>query len=586
MNTKTDNNINPFNRVLNEFIQVKEEIGKIPTTTFLKENGYHKLLHYIDKCGGIYSVYTALNIVPPRKPRSFWDDFENVKTQFEKVWRETGKFPTYHLIKEKKVSGLVDAIKKHGGMKRLRNLYNSPVVKIGREKKWDDYDKIVNLFRNLISELGRFPTKEDLINRGISGVINSILNHGGFYRLYESLGVEPKVKPNGYWNDIKNICYEIDIIIEKTGTFPSLEKLKTMGLSSMATAITKKHGGMVEIRKKYNAPLNTVEPGYYSDFNKVCEVIERFRKTMNHFPTISELEEYKPGIKAAILKYHNNYLEVRKKLNEPIIQKEPGYWKDLPKVESALMDLEEQLGAFPTQAQIDNFGELGLYQGIIKYHEGLTRVRERLGIKPKKMSNLEIRYKAFLNAYVDDEVYYDNRKKILNQFFNIKLFHPISGNFLELDRYYPNYQVAIEIQGDQHNKEIKFFADRKKKTTKEYLEEIKMVDAFKKEQCEAQNIVLIELVDGMTKEELLRKVGRYLPIRKEPLKMSSKHYYRSLEEEIIEKLQNLQSHKESFVTKNDVVEFSRPLYDDIRLLYGGIYNAREAAGILQPLKKR
>lgn len=580
MNTNLDNNTNPFNRVLNEFTQVKEEIGKTPTTTILKENGYYKLLYLIEKHGGIHQVYEALNIDPPRKPAGYWDDFENVKNDFEKVWEETDKFPTYSLIKGRKVSGLVDAIKKHGGMKRLRELYNSPVAIIKREKKWDDYDKIVNLFRNLINELGYFPTKQDLIERGISGVIKAILNHGGFYRLYESLGIEPKVKPNGYWNDINNIYKMIDKIIENTGKFPSLEKLKSMGHSSMATAITKKHGGMRKIRKTYNATLNTVKPGYYSDFSKVREIIDNFQNKMGHFPTISELDDFKPGIKAAILKYHVNYIEVRKKLKEPIIQKEAGYWNDFTKVELAILDLEEQLGGFPTQEQIDEFGELGLYQGIINYHGGLTGVREKLGIKPKKMSNLEMRYKAVLNSYVGEEVYYDNRKKLLNEYFNINLFHPISGNFLELDRYYPKYRVAIEVQGDHHNKEIKYFADRKKKNSREYLEEMKMVDASKKKQCEEQNIILIELHERMTKEEILQKVGKYLPIRKEPLKISTKRYG-SLEEEIIEQLQKLQSRKESYVTKKDVVTFSRPLYDDIRLLYGGIYNAREAAGILQ-----
>jgi hypothetical protein len=571
-----------FNKIVEPFKDLMEKLGYFPQKEDLAKGGISGVYHAIQRHGGIHRLYKDLKIKSSRRPKGYWGNYDNILYEVEKIQNEIGKFPSSTVLRSYKTPGLVDAIKKHGGMKKLREVFNAPVIlEKKKERKWDDFHKIVELYRSLIKELGRFPTKEDLKKRRLSGVILGIQKHGGVYPLYRCLGIEPKTKPYGYWNKIENVFGEIDKIIDLTGKFPSRIFLNDMGLSSMVTAITKKHGGMLNIRKVYDCPLKSVEYGHYSDFNNVKEVIKLCEEKLGHFPTVSELDAFRPGIKAGILKYHGNYLEVRKEFNQQLIQKQPGYWKDIKKVEAALRKLENQLGDFPTQKQIDEFGEIGLYQGIIKFHGGLTEIREKLGYKPKSKSNLEKRYKLILDSLVNDNYYFDNRKKMLYNEFNIELRNPITNNFLEIDRYYPNHRVAIEIQGEQHKKEIKHFADRKGLTPTEYLQEVKRIDEEKKKQCKKQKITLIELHDSMTKDKILKTIQNVLPIRDVSLPIVSKAYG-GIQEEIINSLQKIQSNKKGYVTKKDIVTYSRPLYDDIRAFYGGIYQAREAAGIQQP----
>lgn len=574
--------------IITEFKKIKMEIGEFPNTTFLKKNGYYKLLHAIDKNGGIYSVYDALSINRARtcKPQGYWDNFKNVLIEFEKAWEQIGCFPDHISLQKSKLYSLREAIIKHGGIKRLREIYDSPVVNKVRKRKWDDYETIVKLFKELIEELGRFPTIQDLKERGKSGVIDAIIStHGGMYKLYEKLGISPKTKPNGHWKNIQNVFSVINKIIEDKGEFPSTNTLLSLGYANVVNAIGKYHGGMKKIRVIYNTPLKKVEDGYYSDFENVRAVIEEFKCKFGYFPSVSEIDKFRPGIKRSILKYHGNYLEVRMKMNEKLIKKEPGYWKDFGKVEDAIKDIMKITRIFPTQEQIDELGELGLYAGIINYHGGLTSLCKKMGFRTKSKSNLEERYKAVLDVYVKDTYYIDNRKKLLREKFGLIIVHPKTGNPLEIDRYYPNHRVAIEIQGEQHIKELAFFAKRKCKTPKEYLDEMKRVDSAKREQCEALNVKLITLDEGLTEEEILEKISPYLPLREEPIDLIEMGDH-NLQDEIIRNLQFLQSEINGIVTCEKIVAFSRRLYEDILLIFGGIYYAREAAGIMQPYNSK
>lgn len=506
------------------------------------------------------------------------DTLQNLINDLRQIEKNIGSFPSLRYLRENGFNNIDYRIREHGGMKVLRKLLNEPVVIKSRKRKWENFNDIVEIYKGLIKEIGHFPTKEDLIERGISGVITSILRHGGFYRLYESLGIIPPTKPKGYWNDLGNVYTEIDQYIEKFGRFPSINDLNTLGLSGMVKAVIEKHGGFIKIREKYDAPLNSVEYGYFSDFNNVIEVIELCKREIGHFPTITELDKFRPGIKAHILKYHVSYKEVRKKLNAPIIQKEPEYWKALENVTQAINKLIDVIGAFPSTNQIEKLGEIGLYQGIIKYHGGLVSLREKMGYRPKKKSNLEDQVKLILDAYVIENYYYDNRRKMLYDLFNIELRHPITKNFLEIDRYYPKYRVAIEVQGEQHEKEVNYFARKKGKNPEDYLKELKAVDEAKRRQCEKQGIILIEITDSMTKKDILSLIKEYLPIRIKPIKNEIEPI-RNMEEEIIVELQRLQSKKDGIVRKEDIVRYNSTLYKNIRKFFISLDNARKAAGI-------
>lgn len=67
----------------------------------------------------------------------------------------------------------------------------------------------------------------------------------------------------------------------------------------------------------------------------------------------------------------------------------------------------------------------------------------------KTKSSLEKCVKYILDKYVDDDCYINNGRKKL-QLYGVNLINEKTGYYLELDRYYYNCKVAIEIQGKQH----------------------------------------------------------------------------------------------------------------------------------------
>ena len=85
-----------------------------------------------------------------------------------------------------------------------------------------------------------------------------------------------------------------------------------------------------------------------------------------------------------------------------------------------------------------------------------------MNFKKKKKMNKPIFYKSkfeqkvklLLDQHVDCIDYVDNYRSKLKKFFNITLVNPKNERPLELDRYYYTYKVAIEIQGEQHEKEV------------------------------------------------------------------------------------------------------------------------------------
>lgn len=224
--------------------------------------------------------------------------------------------------------------------------------------------------------------------------------------------MDNKRKTYRYWNDINNIYFELESVIENIGTFPTVDQLKKLGLSSMVTSITKNHGGLLKFRKKYQYQPIQVKKGYYSSLENVISVIESCKDDIGHFPIISELDSYKPGIKAGIIKYHGSYNHFRSILGEDIIQKKVKYWEDIRNIKFHIEKLIKFLGYFPSYKEITELGEKGLYQGIAKYQGGITGLRESLGYSKSK-STLEYKYKVLLDTHVDEINYVDNRKKLL-----------------------------------------------------------------------------------------------------------------------------------------------------------------------------
>jgi hypothetical protein len=92
----------------------------------------------------------------------------------------------------------------------------------------------------------------------------------------------------------------------------------------------------------------------------------------------------------------------------------------------------------------------------------------------KSKSNFQFKTKKFLKKYWLNHVVFEEL--------------PVAGTKLSLDFYNANEKVAVEVQGEQHTKFVKFFHG----TKANYVDQLRR-DAQKKEFCVINNIKLVEI---------------------------------------------------------------------------------------------
>jgi hypothetical protein len=98
-------------------------------------------------------------------------------------------------------------------------------------------------------------------------------------------------------------------------------------------------------------------------------------------------------------------------------------------------------------------------------------------------SKFQLNVKKFLEPYWSNDIVFEEFR--------------IAGTRLTFDFYNANKKIAIEVQGQQHTKYIKFFHGNRLK----YLQQLKR-DEKKLEFCEKNNIKLIEIyhTDNISKD--------------------------------------------------------------------------------------
>lgn len=135
----------------------------------------------------------------------------------------------------------------------LTNLEKNCLIKRKNTKKhlgyWNEIN-ILDTLKMLIKKLNKFPTKNDIFLSGNSGMISGMKQLGKNISYYRKiLGFKERRKINGYWDNYKNLTYEIKKLIINEKSFPSLLKIE-LCLGSAAKKSVLKNGGILNISKK------------------------------------------------------------------------------------------------------------------------------------------------------------------------------------------------------------------------------------------------------------------------------------------------------------------------------------------------
>jgi hypothetical protein len=90
-----------------------------------------------------------------------------------------------------------------------------------------------------------------------------------------------------------------------------------------------------------------------------------------------------------------------------------------------------------------------------------------------------------LDYYILDSAYVDNRRNTLLE-FGLDTKNPGTTGYLEIDRYYYEQKIAIEINGQQHYKATKHWCQDRVNDTM-------ALDLVKKQLLKEQGVKLIEI---------------------------------------------------------------------------------------------
>jgi len=291
---------------------------------------------------------------------------------------------------------------------------------------WND-EKIISELKQIITDIGHFPTREELDKMGKGGLRGAIATHGGFNKIRALLGYKKYEKPNGYWTDETIIC-ELESITNKLDNFPTQIELGKMKRSDLITAM-QNQGGSNKFRNLLGYDLIQKSPGYWTDEIIIDELKTIIARTGN-FPSGNELKKIGRGDLVRGINRHGGFNKFRASLKCKLLKQSNGYWTE-ERIIGDLNKIVTEIGYFPTQTDLNNLGNKDLVAAI-SVHGGLSKFRKEMGHE----------------LLVKPDGYWDNENNITNELKIIitKIGHfPTQPELKELDK--QDLSQAIRIHG-------------------------------------------------------------------------------------------------------------------------------------------
>jgi len=310
-----------------------------------------------------------------------------------------------------------------------------------------------------------------------------------------------KTKPKNYWKSIENVTSELLELEKILGRFPSISDIGNSGNYSLSIAIAKYHGGMNNIRSILNQKILKKPFRYWEDMENIKEESKKYvlRFGSDEF-TYTRLRERKynnliNGIKRQKISLSDvcDLINCKKNFTEK------GYLEDKENIKNELRMLISKYGVYPPREILLQENKTSLEVIARKKFNGLNELLLEIGYKkPNKLSSLETCVKHKINNIFYNTEYIDNgRKKLLEYGVNLK--NSATGQWFELDRYYYNLKLAVEIHGKQHYVGTSYL-----KYGHEVSDRTKKNDEIKRELLKKQGIDLIVIPYLSCSDEFIR----------------------------------------------------------------------------------
>ncbi len=345
--------------IIEDLKKIKNESGHFPTPTELYESGMTELYIAMDERGGVNKFRELLGDAKIKILLSHWTE-EAVLADLKKIKNELGHFPTHAELIKMGRSDLNGAIHKYGGTNKFREL-------LGGETKfihWTD-EKILEKLIKIINKLGHFPTHPELYALGMGQISSAILVCGGTNKFRELLGEKIIKVRAGYWTEEQTIN-DIKQIIEDIGHFPTGVELLKLGRANLLSALLK-HGGINRFRKMFGYHVIIKAPPQHWTDETIIEELKKMKDNLGHFPRIRELLALKQTSLINAIGKHGGVKRFKELLGEDtVINKYGSRWTDETILE-ALKKIKADLGHFPRSKELIALKRIDLSVAISRH---------------------------------------------------------------------------------------------------------------------------------------------------------------------------------------------------------------------------
>lgn len=204
-------------------------------------------------------------------------------------------------------------------------------------------------------------------------------------------------RPHGYWKAKANVIAETLAAAKRLGhptLMPSEDELRTIGLSSLAIAITKDFDGFPRFAKECGLLPRRLPNGYFDDISTLCSALKTYAETnkMNSvMPTTDALKKSGDHALVSAIGKHGGVLAVATacSLTMSHDKKPSGHYNDFETVATEIHEFIAQTqtwGIMPCQDELSDAGKSGLGKAIAD-HGGFPAVAIRLGLAPRRKPN-------------------------------------------------------------------------------------------------------------------------------------------------------------------------------------------------------
>ena len=330
-----------------------------------------------------------------RKPKGYWQNWENAREELTRLIEELGHFPTSREFRGLSRNSLAKAIwRDHGGITMVKEKMGHKDTQRPRGY-WKDWDNVERELKGLVVKLGHFPTQKELYENNLSGLPLALDRHyGGISRVRERMGYGSVKRPAGYWQDWNNVGKELAGLIGELGHFPTSEEAG----GGLRMAITRYYGGFLKVRERMGHGTKK-HYGYWGVWENIEREVKGLVNELGHFPIYAEVRASSlSGLIDGLRKHHKISLtQLGERMGYDPTKKPYGYWRDFENVRRELEPIIEELGHFPTRKELNEANKGSLGTAMLAYHGGTDEVRQRMG-QPSEGERLE----AILENYVED----------------------------------------------------------------------------------------------------------------------------------------------------------------------------------------